>query len=396
MKAAVGISTVLDPAEAGREAVERASQGLGDRRPELTVILATAAHGRGLEVLVGSARDAAASPVVGGSVEGIVARDLEVSSFPAVLAVVMAGADAAAFFVASASGDELRVGEEIAARVGEPGPDDLVVVLADSQSVDISALARGLPEGLDGAVTVGTGATATPRGRPLLWAGPDLESDAVAGWVLRGAAPRVRVVQAGRPVTDPLPITRARGNWILGIGGRPALDVYEEAARGLGLAAETGSAPSLLVGLVAGGAGELLVRNIVGVDPKRRALSIPEPVVSGRRLVLLTLDPEAAQADLVSGLASLESTLTPGLAPAPFPAPGPVQAPVPAPALALFLNCRSRGASLFGEPGVEARQLANAFADCPVVGVTGPFQLAPLGSDGVTALLTYAGVLALV
>jgi small ligand-binding sensory domain FIST len=68
----------------------------------------------------------------------------------------------------------------------------------------------------------------------------------------------------------------------------------------------------------------------------------------------------------------------------------------PQPAFGLYFNCRGRGASLFGEAGVEATYLANAFADCPIAGLSGPFQLAPLSPGEVPAVLTYAGALALI
>ena len=50
--------------------------------------------------------------------------------------------------------------------------------------------------------------------------------------VLRASRPpRIGVTQACRPITELLRVTRTQGHWILGLDGRPALDVYREVAR---------------------------------------------------------------------------------------------------------------------------------------------------------------------
>ncbi len=374
MNAGLGVSTLLDPEAAGRDAAERAVARLGSDSPGLAIVLGSTAHGEGLPTAVAAAREAVGAPVVGGSIEGIVASGIEVSGNPAVMVLAISGAELVPFFVPEAAGAEARAGEEIAARVGEPGEDDLVVVLADSQTVDVGALAAGLPKGLDGATVIGAGATSPPRRRPLLWSGREIESDALVGWVHRGARARVAVTQAGRPVTEPMPVTRARGNWVLGLGGRPALDVYEETAHHRGLRVDSESTPPLLVG-IAQATGELLVRNVVGFDPERRAFSVPEAMWSGQQLALVELDAATARADLAARLAEI---------------------PCKTASFGLYLNCRARGAALFGEPGIEATQLANAFADRPVAGVTGPFQLMRQPGAKVVSVLTYAGALAVV
>jgi small ligand-binding sensory domain FIST len=387
LAAGLGISTLLDSDSAGRQAAERAVARLDAAGPDLALIVVSAAHGQGLPRAVRAARNAIGARVVGASVEGIVAPDVEVSSYPAVLVLALAteGSEVAPFFVRDAASEPGRVGDEIAARVGELAEDDLVVLLADSHSIDPNALSKGLAGPLNGAAVLGAGAAPIPRGRPLLWDGEDLASDAVVGWAMRGARPRLAIAQAGRAVTPQLRVTRARGNWVLGLGGRPALDVYQETARQLGLEACTESAPPLLVGFCdpprldgMGAGGRLRVRNVVGFDRDRRAFSVPEATYSGQEIALVELDPTAARADLAARLDELATF---------FSKP---------PKFGLYFNCRARGASLFGEPGVEASHLANVFADCPIAGVTGPFQIASMARGEAPVVLTYAGALALV
>ena len=390
LRAGLGISTALDPGAAAKVAVRQSLERLGDVTPAVALVLASTAHGHLLPTIAQRAlRELDGVPMMGGSVEGIIAPDVEVSSYPAVLVLTIAGVDALPFLFRDVGGEETRVGEDLAARIGgQLSGDDIVVVLPDSLGLHGGRLAAGLAEHLGPATILGTGAAATPRGPAFLWNGTEVANDGVSGMLMRGARPRLCIAQAGCCVTPPLTVSRARGNWVMGLEGRPALDTYLETVRrrgGVPSEEVNGATPTLLVGLLgkegasrdgadAPRVGNLLVRNIVGFDRERGGFSVPEPMRSGDRLVLVELDADAARDAFAAELEDLRD---------------------PRPAFGLFFNCRARGASLFGEPGVEATCLANAFADCPIAGVIGPYQLAPpeLGAD--PQVLTYAGALAL-
>lgn len=382
IQAGVGISTALDPREAAREAVSQAlaRRGGRDREPGIAFLVVSAAHGRAIAEVVAEARDALApSVVVGGSVEGIVAPGVEVSDWPAVLVLALAGVEACSFLLHDLGLDGTLLGEEVADRVGGPlQASDIVMLLPDGQGLDARTLVSAA-RSLRPATVLGAGAAPAARGSTHLWQAGEVAATGVAGFVLRGARTRVAIAQAGRPVTPPMKVTRARGNWLLGLDGRPALQVYTETAarRGAGGWGET--SPPLLVGLLPPGGEDtrtLVVRNVVGFDRDRQAFSVPEPMASGQRLTLVELDATAARDDLARRLGELRQA--------------------PRPAFGLYLNCRARGAALFGKAGVEAEQLANAFADLPIAGLIGPFQLAPLTAGGDPVLLGYAGALALV
>jgi small ligand-binding sensory domain FIST len=195
--------------------------------------------------------------------------------------------------------------------------------------------------------------------------------------VLRDAGAQVIVTQACHPVTQALEVTRSRGNWIYGIDGRPALDVYREAAMGP-LSQDLRRAKRFLMFAIpqdaSPDAAEFSVRHVVGFDEQRGAISLPQPVSVGSTVRLALLDPDAARSDLGR---SLEQ--------------GPA-----APDFGLYFNCRARGESLFGVSGMEAGYLERHFGKVPMVGTFGAFQLAPSsGPSQDTQLLTYAGVLAL-
>ena len=377
-RAGLGISTVLDPEAAAEEACRLALARLGDLDVAVALVVASAAHGSSLSrVAKRSCGILGSRVVVGGAVEGIVAPGVEVNAYPAVMVLALAGLEAVPFLIRDLQGESGRAGEEIAARVGGAlASDDLVMVMADSLGLSAQHLVAGLAEHLGPATILGTGAGHTPRGSSVLWHDGDISSEGVAGFVLRGVRPRLAIAPAGRAVTPLLSVTRARGNWVFGLDSRPALDVYFEAARDAGLDPDAGSPPPLLVGLCGrNGAEGLQVRNVVGLDRERAAFSIPEPMASGQRLAFVQLDANTARERFVEQLDGLRE---------------------PPPAFGLYFNCRARGASLFGEAGVEAKCLANAFADRPIAGLVGPFQLAPQRQGGEPVVMTYAGALALV
>ena len=387
MRAGLGVSSAIDPEKASREAIGLACERGGTGRPDATLLVVTAAHGSGIaRVVEVAAHELGGAPFVGASVEGVVAPDVEIAGNPAVLALTLSGVETRTFLAGDLVGDEARAGDELRYRAGGClAPDDAVLALVDPVSLRPGRLLAALRDAAGPAVLLGAAAASLERARALVFrgggesGGHEIACDGVAGLVIRAPRrARTGVARACRQVSQSLEITRARGNWIHGLDGRRALDVYREAA-GPRLASDLhGAARFLMVGLVDPGspdpfAVELSVRNVVGFDERQGAISLPEPVSSGRRVALVALDPDAAREDLEALLGRLAK---------------------PLPAFGFYLNCRARGAGLFGHPGVEASQLANLFADCPIAGISAPFQLAGHERGVAPSVLTYAGVLA--
>jgi small ligand-binding sensory domain FIST len=209
----------------------------------------------------------------------------------------------------------------------------------------------------------------------------------VAGLALRLPEPtRVGVAQGARFATPAMRVTQAEGNWILGLDGRKALQVYREVAREPLAADLHRAARSLVVATAlrsaegAGGDSQVelqldaaRLRGVAGFDLRRSAFSLPESVNPGDMVALAFLDSHSARENLAATLDQLGNRT---------------------PAFGLYLGCRTRGASLFGFEGLEAGYLERVRA--PTLGITGPYQIAPLGPSGSPELLTHAGVLALI
>jgi small ligand-binding sensory domain FIST len=163
----------------------------------------------------------------------------------------------------------------------------------------------------------------------------------------------------------------------MAIDGRPALDVYREAALGA-LADDLRRAAAFVLVAIPqddaplDGSGGYVVRQVVGFSEAERAFAIPETLEPGDTIAFAVREPEAAREDLLHMLAGLEAE--------------------PA-ALALYFNCCARGSQFFGVPGVEAAYLDRALGPAPVAGMFGSCEIGPIGAA--TELLTYTGVLAL-
>ena len=380
VRAGAGFSALLDGAAAGKEAASRALESAGIRGAEAALLFAIPRESEDLDRLLRSASDAlGTTAVVGSTAQGVLAGATDAEGEAAVAVLALAGLEAEAFLLPSLRGWEAGFGAEILARIGgPPSRRDLVILFPDPTALALRPLLASLPEPLGPALVVGAGAAAGSGGA-LQWRGKERTSGGLAGMVLRGTGqPSVRITQACRPVTPLCTLTRASGHWIESIDGRPALDVYREAARGP-LAADLRRASSfLMVALPVPGEASLArgryrVRNVVGFSEPRGAFAVPEPLGRGQEIAFVLRDPAGARDDLREMSEALRGA---------------------SPAAALYLSCCGRGQRLFGVAGLEAGYLAGALGADRLVGMQGPCQIAPLG--GRPELLTYAGVLALV
>ena len=388
IRAGVGIASVASSQDAVSAAETASADALrlaGIDRAEAALVVATAACGRAIPEAVEAACKALGTHcVAGASADSVMGSGQETSQKPAVLVLAFAGLEAEAFFVDELRGEEGRAGSDIASQLSsELRSEDLVVLMPDGHGLLGRPLLDGMRRQLGPATAVGFGAAEVSHGMALSWMGAKVASGGVAGLVLRPPrSARVGVARAFRTVGESCLVTRARGNWILGLDGRPALEVYRERAREP-LAADLRRAARYLLlavagsdeGLLGSSPPSLVARNVVGFDEARGAISLPEGLRSGDRVAFVLRDEAAAREQLSATLTQL--------------------GPQP-PDLGLYFGCR--GAS-FGHEGLESGYLEGAHPGSAIAGMLGAFQIGPASpSDrgGREQLLTYTGVLALV
>jgi hypothetical protein len=156
---------------------------------------------------------------------------------------------------------------------------------------------------------------------------------------------RVATSQGCRRFGEPHVVTRTEGHWVLELDGKPALDVYADAAREPLAEDLRRAAERVLVALPRGASDAWVARRLSGFAPARRAFALPEPPRVGSRLGFALRDADLAREDLRDALGRV--------------------APARA---ALYLGASDRGQALFRHAGLEAAIVAQAFAPAPIAG----------------------------
>ncbi len=237
-----------------------------------------------------------------------------------------------------------------------------------------------------------------------------------AGGVFRGGLSGVafgegvqlisRVTQGCQPVAPARTITGADANLVTSLDGEPALDVLLEDLR-VSLDQPQAAMAALrrtLVGLTeanedvvnrSGHFGtDVVVRHIIGLDPRRRGVAIANKVDAGMKLAFCRRDAEAARADLVRICAEIREELEPEELPlavaSALAASDALAAPTPARAIAgaVYVSCAGRGGPHFGGPSAEMQIVRRALGDVPLVGFFAGGEIARSHLYGYTGVLT--------
>ena len=374
-----GLSTEPGAAEAAREAAGRARAELDDAAVDLAFCFLSPTH---LE----QAEDATAvvheqlrprhllSCVADGVVAG--ARELEGGPGAAVWAAELPGAEVECFHLAA-----VETETEIAV-TGFPPLDDpsLVAFLADPFTFPVGPFLTklndqraGLP--LVGGIAAGGG---EPEAQSLIVDG-EMHANGAIGVVVSGAPVLTAVSQGCAPIGRDLVVTRADGNIVHELAGKPALERLREEIEGLPPADRLLAAQGILVGLVIDenkpeySRGDYLMRAVLGADEETGAIAIGEQVRVGQTLRFHVRDASSADEDLRE---TLERTLGDETANA---------------AGALLFTCNGRGTQMFPAPDHDASMVSRALGGRPVAGFFCGGEIGPIGGraflHGFTATL---------
>lgn len=248
-----------------------------------------------------------------------------------------------------------------------------VLLLADPFSFPITAWLAEFQRGNPGVPLVGGLASGgMAPGQNVLYAGADSGNSGAVLITLTGGTKIVPAVSQGcRPVGEPLVATRVDGNMVLEFRGQPAAKVMFEVLEALDEDDRKLFQNGAFIGRAVDAAqstfrpGDLLVRNVMGIDPQRHALAIADDGIrAGVTLQLMVRDAPSASAELESvlDLASLES------AGAAFGG--------------LAFTCAGRGQSMFGTRDHDAaaieRRLGPGF---PLAGFSANGEIGPVGGQ---------------
>ena len=366
LAAGSGLAVGGAPDDAALEASLAALAASGAPHADLALVFVSSDAGpRAHELLHAVRRTTGARVVLGCSGAGVLTELREVEQGPAV-AVLVARDERLVVtpFLLAAQGP--ATGEEVAQRIGPTVAEGgCLLVLPDGLGLRPRALLDGLHEAL-GFVPV-VGAVAAGESTFELYA-TDAARGALAGVALAGLEPMIGVAQGCMPIGEAYVVTRADGNVIQQIAGRPAREILSDAIRAL----PRGEARIRRAGVFAGLAmdpaksplerGDFLVRNLVGIDQATGAVAVAERVRVGQTIQFQIRDAEASREDLTATLEALARRLGGRR-----------------PAFGCYFDCAGRGQELFGVADHDVALIRKHLGEFPLVGFFGNGEFAPVG-----------------
>jgi len=364
MRIGAALSTDPDPAKAGAEAAGVAGSRLDGADASLALLVASRHHAPSAALVLDAVRRAAGPERVMGCVaETVVGGDREVEEGPAV-AVWLASLPEPAEtfhieFVRTSEG-----GVFTGYRFQGPGSGPYLLI-GDPFAFPTDHLLRHLNEQIPGTVVTGGMASGgMGPGETRLFLDDRVVDDGAVGARLPGVRIRTLVSQGCGPVGNVYTVTRAEGNVIHELGGRPPLLRLQELADGLSPEDRTLLGRGLYVGRTIDeykgepGRGDFLIRQVIGVDQRSGALAVGDRIEVGETIQFHVRDAATADEDL-RALLELEAA---------EPADG-----------ALLFTCNGRGSRLFSVSDHDASLVWEKLRGLPLAGFNCSGEIGPVG-----------------
>jgi small ligand-binding sensory domain FIST len=344
--AGAGLGLGPSPPAAAIDAALAAMASAGADHADLALVFTTGdAYPAAHELLHAVRRVTGARVVVGCSGAGVLTERREVEDEPAVAVLVVRDQRLVAKPVLVRDlADPTDVGAELARQAG--------ATLAEGGCLLVLPVVGGVAAGTPLFELVNT----------------EVVQGSLAGVALSGPRSIIGVAQGCVPIGEPYVITRAEGNLVMQIAGRPPLEVLREAVR----ATPDGAARAQRAGLFAGLAmdsaksplerGDFLVRNLLGADAGTGAIAVAEPVRVGQTIQFQLRDAAASREDLATTLREVARALK-----------------GQPPAFGCYFNCAGRGRGLFDVPDHDVSLIRAHLGEFPLVGFFGNGEFAPIG-----------------
>jgi len=365
---AAGVQTDHDPLAAGAKAAAQAADGLGGQPADLALVFASGRYLEAPEALLEGIHSSLAPDVlIGCGARGVLAdgRELELGTAVVVWAATLADGSSANPFMAGCGGHadgELEGMPEIEGT-------DAAILLADPHTFAtdraLSEFAQRAPE-----VPVLGGITSarTALNTGALFYGERLIEDGAVGVTLTGVELLPCVSQGAAPFGREMTITRAQGNLIHELAGRPALEAIERTVSELSPREQALIAQGVLIGIVIDTGkpsyeqGDFLVRGVLGADRESGAVAVGATVHEGQVVRLHARDARSADEDLRNALADRVRAMEGR-----------------SPAGALVFTCNGRGRAMFSVEDHDAAAIRRELGGAPSAGFFAAGEIGPVG-----------------
>lgn len=369
---ASAITTRIDAREALSELTSQLHPALPDARPSAAVILASPHFDETLPEICLALHETLGGPaMVGMSADGVIHGETEHESLPALACWVAAIPGVVrSFHLAQEDLTRLTSGEAMIdyLRV-ESGQSPVWLLLGDPYSFHTLELISKLDEAFPGRPAFGGLASAgEAKGQNLMIFDGHVLREGLSGLAICGENLVDIVVSHGcKPIGKHLVITRAEGQVIQQLAGRPPLAVLQEVletcpAGDRALAKQRG----LLIGRVVNEArstftrSDFLIRNPIGIDADSGAMAVNDLVRAGQTIQFHVSDATSADHDLREQFEQLPADGYDG---------------------ALLFACNGRGTRLFASRHHDARAVVDRFGPMATAGCFCAGEIGPLAGQ---------------
>lgn len=343
------------------EVVGEVLDRLGDR-PDAAVLFVTGPFAGAMEDIAATVR-ALLRPgsLIGATAASVLAggREVEGEAAVSLFAMRLGAPTRTVRFAAEREVDGWRINASSGASVEGA----TLVLLADPFSFPVEAFVDDLTARTPGLTIVGGLASSAsgPNGNRLV-ADDAVHPDGAVGLLIPAGVGVTPVVSQGcRPVGEALVVTKASGNLIEEIAGRPALDRLMAQADEATPEDRTRMARGLHIGLVIDerkaefDRGDFLIRAVLGADHARKAVAVGAQVEVGSTVQFQVRDAASADEDLRDLLADAGGQA------------------------ALVFTCTGRGTGLFSAPDHDAGIVSQHVDGGAVGGMFCAGEIGPIG-----------------
>lgn len=314
--------------------------------------------------------------LVGCNSSGVIAGRTEVEMEPAIsfMGMRLPGVKLYPFQLTAEQTDLLKNGADLVRQLDVYPPDKPhFICLADPMTADVTRLLGAFNDGYKGLPVVGGLASGGVLGASnWLCLNGRVVNEGAVGVALIGDIEFETIVSQGcRPVGKPYVITRAEGNVLYELAGRPALHVVRELLEYLTPRDRTLAEHSLSVGVAMHEQvnefkrGDFLIRNIMGFDPDTGSLMIGAHLKVGQTLQFQLRDAETSTEDL---RVMLEKSGAHENGSSDQAARG-----------ALLVSCCGRGRNFYGHADHDVQAIQTARGPLPLAGFFANGEFGPVG-----------------
>ncbi len=390
MNAAATAYSKIPIAEKAAENVAKSLlKKLGGRQPDVVVIFATSDHRKNYQKILNRVAEITqAKQITGSSAAGVLTDEMEVERQAGIAAMAIVdspGCQSSCFLIPNLQENNFRAGEKLGESLrANVAPAKMMLLFPDPFSFQSPLFFDGLESGYGYLPIAGAAASEDGSEEKTYQFGDGRSSfDAAAGVVFSGRADcEIGLTRSCKPFGEPLKITRAEGNMIYEIDGRPAYDILLESISHIDFDDPGQLFQRIFLGVPTKSfqtdfSSNYLIRNILGVNAKKGMLSCVSPVEEGDFVTFTVRDRIAARQDLREMLQDMSLRFVDRK-----------------PSFGFYFNCCARGAMLYGEPNHDIQMIRDEFPEVPIAGFFGYGEIAPL--DHVNHMHQHSGVLVLV